>query len=182
MRIRSDAELVNGILFATVLIGFTCVVLAEEGVSGRTVQVSGTGTDLLNGAVVHSKTQTATGVTQHGTEVVELSGDLTGKVLYHVTTVTDNQKQTLTNTGDQVFSGTIKGSEPVMLHDSRFKFEVNLATGTEKGSVYLSDHITGPAVTCELKVTGNGKTADGNPTFDYTGTCRFGANKPDSRK
>ena len=64
-----------------------------------------------------------------------------------------------------------------MLHDSRFKFVVNLATGAEAGSVYLSDHIAGPAVRCELKVTGSGKSADGNPMFTYTGTCRFGADK-----
>jgi hypothetical protein len=60
-----------------------------------------------------------------------LTGDLSGKILYHVTTVIDNQKGTLTNTGDQVFSGTIAGSEPVMIHDSQFRFDVNLATGAE---------------------------------------------------
>jgi hypothetical protein len=182
MRIQRATRMVNGLLFGTVLIGFACVVIAKEGETGRTVQVSGTGTDLLNGAIVHSKTETVTGVIQHGTEVVELSGDLTGKVLYHVTTVIDNQKQTLTNTGDQVFSGTIKGSEPVMLHDSRFKFMVNLATGAETGSVYLSDHIAGPAVRCQLKVTGTGKAADGNPIFNYTGSCRFGTDKSAATK
>ena len=114
---------------------------------------------------------------QRGTEIVELSGDLNGKVLYHVTTVIDNQKGTLVNTGNQVFSGTIAGSEPVMIHDSRFRFEVNLATGADSGSVYLFDHIAGPHVRCELKATGTGKTADGNPTFSYTGTCRFGSEK-----
>jgi hypothetical protein len=182
MRTKSDTKTVNRLLFAMMLIGFAGVVMAEEGQTGHTVQVSGTGVDLLNGTVVHSKKETATGIVQHGTEVVELSGDLTGKVLYHVTTVIDNQKQTLTNTGDQVFSGTIKGSESVMLHDSRFKFVVNLATGAEAGSVYLSDHIAGPAVTCELKVTGSGKAADGNPTFNYTGSCRFGPDKSAARK
>lgn len=84
---------------------------------------------------------------------------------------------TLVNTGDQVFSGTIAGSEPVMIHDSKFRFEVNLATGTDTGSVYPFDHIAGPDVRCELKVTGTGKTGDGNPTFSYTGTCRFDSGK-----
>jgi hypothetical protein len=42
---------------------------------------------------VHSKTATASGVIQQGTEIVELNGDLTGKVLYHVTTVIDNQRE-----------------------------------------------------------------------------------------
>jgi hypothetical protein len=156
--------------------------VAGETAATRTVQVSGTGTDLLNGAIVHSKQSTATGVIQHGTEVVELSGDLTGKVLYHVTTVIDSLKQTLTNTGDQVFSGTIKGSEPVMIRDSRFRFDVNLATGAESGSVYLTDRIAGPQVRCELKVTGTGKTADGNPTFSYIGNCRFGSERKVSKQ
>jgi hypothetical protein len=150
---------------------------ADEAVVKRTVQVSGTGTDLLNGAIIHSKKSTANGMAQRGTEIVDLRGDLNGKILYHVTTVIDNQKGTLVNTGDQVFSGAIAGSEPVMIHDSKFRFEVNLATGAESGSVYLFDQIAGPHVRCELKVTGTGKTADGNPTFSYTGTCRFGSEK-----
>jgi hypothetical protein len=151
--------------------------LAAEPIVKRTLQVSGTGTDLLNRTIVHSKKSTATGVIQRGTEIVELSGDLDGKILYHVTTVIDNQKRTLVNTGDQVFSGTIAGSEPVMIHDSKFRFEVNLTTGAESGSVYLFDHIAGPPVRCELIVTGTGKTADGNPTFSYAGTCEFGSKK-----
>ena len=35
--------------------------LADEPIVKRTVQVSGTGIDLLNGAIVHSKKPTATG-------------------------------------------------------------------------------------------------------------------------
>ena len=35
--------------------------------------------------------------------------------------------------GDQIFSGTIAGSDLVMIHDSKFRFEVNLATGAETG-------------------------------------------------
>ena len=69
-----------------------------------------------------------------------------------------------------------------MIHDSKFRFEVNLATGADSGSVFLFDHIAGPQVRCELKVTGTGKAPDGNPTFRYTGTCKFGpgakASKP----
>jgi hypothetical protein len=174
MRTRCDGMVMRTFVLATIITSLAVVAVADEEGGSRTIQVSGTGTDLLNGAVVHSKASTATGVIQHGTEIVELSGDLTGKVLYHVTTVIDNQKGTLTNTGDQVFSGTIKGSEPVMIRDSRFRFDVNLATGAETGSVYLFDHIAGPHVRCELNVTGTGKTADGNPTFKYVGTCRFG--------
>ena len=155
---------------------------AVEPTVERTIKVSGTGTDLLNGALIHSKKPTATGVIQRGTEIVELSGDLSGKVLYHVTTVIDNQKGTLVNTGDQVFSGTVAGSEPVMIHDSRFRFQVDLGTGADSGSVYLFDHIAGPQVRCELKVTGTGKTADGNPTFSYTGTCKFRSGRANAGK
>ncbi len=139
----------------------------------RTVAVSGTGTDLLNGAIVHSKRTTSTGWVERSTEDVELDGDLHGRVLYHVTTRVDTGKGTLVNTGDQVFSGTVAGSKPVMIHDSKFRFEVNLNTGAESGSVFLIDHIAGPRVRCELSVIGTGKTAEGNPTFRYAGTCKF---------
>ncbi len=173
-----QAILAGGVFVVATMTGtIGSVALADEPIVKRTVQVSGTGTDLLNGTIVHSKKPTTTGVIQRGTEIVELRGDLNGKILYHVTTVIDNQKGTLVNTGDQVFSGTIAGSEPVMIHDSKFRFEVNLATGAESGSVYLFDHIAGPHVRCELKVTGTGKTADGNPTFSYSGTCGFGSKK-----
>lgn len=146
---------------------------ANGTLSGRTVQVSGTGTDLQTGALVHSKKSTPTGEIQLSTEIIDLKGDLKGKVLYHVTTVIDTRKNTLVNTGDQVFSGTIAGSEPVMLHDSKFRFEVNLKTGADRGTVFLRDHIAGPRVRCKLNVTGTGRNADGNPTFSYVGTCRF---------
>jgi hypothetical protein len=172
---------IGALLVASMMMPLVGTAMADESGTTRNIQVGGTGTDLINGAVVHSKKPTATGVIQRGTEIVELTGDLTGKILYHVTTVIDNQKGTLTNTGDQVFSGTIAGSEPVMIHDSRFRFDVNLATGAESGSVYLFDHIAGPIVRCELKVTGTGKTTDGNPTFSYTGNCRFGSNKAVSK-
>jgi hypothetical protein len=181
MKTMFDRNAMGRLVLATIAIALAGGAMADEARTDRTIQVSGTGTDLLNGAVVHSKQQTGTGVIQRGTEIVELNGDLSGKVLYHVTTVIDNQKGTLVNTGDQVFSGTIKGSEPVMIRDSRFRFEVNLATGAETGSVYLFDHIAGPRVRCELSVTGTGKTADGNPTFSYTGTCRFGSHKAASK-
>jgi hypothetical protein len=146
---------------------------ADGNPSGKTLHVSGTGTDLLNAAVVHSKRTTPDGEIQRSTEIVDLEGDLKGKVLYHVTTVIDTKTNTLVNTGDQVFSGTIGDSEPVMLHDSKFRFVVNLATGAERGSVSLLDHIAGPRVRCELQVTGTGKDTNANPTFRYAGTCKF---------
>jgi hypothetical protein len=136
-----------------------------------TVPVSGTGVDRLDTAIVHSKTDTATGMIQRSTETVDLGGSLNGRVLYHVTSVFDFVHGTLVNTGDQVYSGTIAGSAPVMLHDDQFRFEVNLNTGTESGQVFLVDHIAGPKIRCTLDVTGTGMNADGNPTFAYTGLC-----------
>ena len=104
---------------------------------------------------------------------MELKGDLIGRVLYHVTSTIDFTNNTLVNRGDQVFSGTIAGSEPVMIHDGRFSFQANLKTGAEYGSVHLVDHIAGPRVQCTLHVVGTGKDTDANPTFDYTGRCDF---------
>ncbi len=154
-----------------------CNVLAFAGGGSdfkvRSVQVAGSGTDLLNGAIIHSKKDTPTGMIQKSTATVELKGDLIGRVLYHVTSTFDSANNTLVNTGDQVFSGTIAGSDPVMIHDGRFSFHENLKTGADTGSVYLVDHIAGPHVKCTLHVVGTGKDADANPTFDYTGQCDF---------
>jgi hypothetical protein len=72
-----------------------------------------------------------------------------------------------------VFSGTIAGSAPVMIHDDQFRFHVNLLTGEESGQVYLLNHIAGPKARCQLEVVGTGLTPEGNPTFDYRGTCTF---------
>ena len=148
--------------------------IANDAQNGtRTVRVAGSGVDHLGTALVHSEKPTPTGIIKQSTETVELTGDLTGRVLYHVTTVIDSDKGTLVNTGHQVYSGTIAGSVPVMLHDDRFRFEVNLLTGQEKGQVYLLNHIAGPRVRCTLDVVGTGVNADGNATFDYAGACTF---------
>jgi len=139
-----------------------------------TVTVSGTGMDQLNTAVVHFKDSTAAGMREQSTEIVQLMGDLEGRVLYSVTTVINFTHGTLVNTGDEVYSGTVAGSAPVMLHDDKFRFDANLVTGAEAGKVYLVDHVAGPRVTCLLDVIGTGMTPDGNPTFSYTGRCAFG--------
>jgi len=139
----------------------------------RTIQVSGNGVDALNTAIVHSQQPTPTGMIQESTETVELTGDLKGRVLYHVTSVFDFVHGTLVNTGDQVYSGTIAGSAPVMIHDDQFRFEVNLNTGQESGQVFLFDHLAGPKVRCTLAVVGTGLNGEGNPTFSYRGACTF---------
>jgi hypothetical protein len=138
-----------------------------------TVKVTGTGFDDLKNAIVHWQKPTTTGSIQQSTEIVELFGDLRGRVLYHVTTVTDSVKNTLVNTGDQVYSGTIAGSMPVMIHDDQFRFEVDFTTGKETGQVFLFNHIAGPKVRCALEGTGTGPNAQGNPTFTYIGECTF---------
>ena len=145
--------------------------LQAEG--NRTIQVSGDGVDALNTAIVHSQQPTPTGMIQESTETVELTGDLNGRVLYHVTSVFDFVHGALVNTGDQVYSGTIAGSAPVMIHDDQFRFEVNLNTGQESGQVFLFDRLAGPKVRCTLAVVGTGRNGEGNPTFSYRGACTF---------
>lgn len=139
------------------------------------VTVSGSGTHLFSSAIVHSKMDTEVGYVQRSTETVELDGDLRGRVLYHPVSTFDFQAGTLTNAGHQVFSGTILNSEPVLLHDEQYRFDVDLATGTTVGRVFLSEHIAGPKVWCELTIEGTGaQTPEGDALIAYTGRCRFG--------
>ena len=156
---------------AALLLGSAQSGAADDGT--RTVPVAGSGVDLLDTAIVHSKEVTATGMIQKSTETVELEGDLKGRVLYHVTSVFDFVRGTLVNTGEQVYSGTVAGSAPALIHDDQFRFEANLVTGEETGQVYLLNHVAGPKVRCRLHVVGTGRNGDGNPTFDYRGECTF---------
>lgn len=160
-------------VISTLIVAATLSGQASSLEGTTTVKVAGTGYDDLNNAIVHSQKPTATGMIQQSTEIVELSGDLRGRVLYHVTSVFDFVNGTLVNTGEQVYSGTVAGSAPVMIHDDQFRFEVNLITGKEAGQVFLFNHIAGPKVRCVLDVVGTGLNADGNPTFSYTGECTF---------
>ena len=140
-----------------------------------TRSVSGTAVHHFTTAMIHSETPTATGKVQRSTDIIDLSGDLKGRVLYHPTTVIDTVKGRLVNTGSQVFSGTVLGSEPVLLYDDRFRFELDLRTGgVESGEVHLSTNLAGPKVGCDLVVVGAGaKTPEGDAIVDYRGTCRF---------
>jgi hypothetical protein len=141
----------------------------------RTRAVSGRAVHYFTTAMVHSQTPTAAGMIQRSTDIIELSGDLKGRVLYHPISVFDFVKGTLVNTGHQVFSGTVLGSAPVLLHDDEFRFEVGLNTGgLEYGEVHLSDRIAGPKIRCDLVVVGAGeKTSEGDAIVDYSGTCTF---------
>lgn len=138
----------------------------------RVLSVSGTGVHFFRSSIVHSKETTPTGTRQTSTETVDLTGDLTGRVLYQPVTVIDSAKGTLVNTGRQVFSGTVLGLDPVILYDDTFRFEVDLKAGVEKGEVHFTNAIAGPKVRCDLAISGTGKkTADGDPVVAYTGTC-----------
>lgn len=141
----------------------------------RPFAVSGSAVHFLSTAVVHSQEPTANGMVQRSTDVIELRGDLSGYVLYHPTSVFDFEAGTLVNTGTQIFSGTVAGSAPVILHDDTFRFEVDLATGATTGVVYLGRSkdapLKGTWYECTLDVVGTGVTPEGDNLSDYTGEC-----------
>lgn len=124
------------------------------------------------GSITHESTPTETGMTLRTTETIDLFGDLEGRVLYQPRTVIDNVEGKLVNTGNQVFSGTVLGAGPVLLHDNLFRFEVNLRTGETVGKVFLINHVDGPVVDCILEIVGTGFTDEGNGLADYSGRCR----------
>src|SRR5512134_2176292 len=169
-------RIVTALIAATVL---ACAMASDargpQDQQSTTRAVSGRAVHYFTTAIIHSQTPTATGMIQRSTDIIELSGDLKGRVLYHPTSVFDFVKGTLVNTGNQVFSGTVLGSSPVLLHDDEFRFEVDLNTGgLESGEVHLTDRIAGPNIRCDLVAVGTGaKTAEGNSIVDYTGTCTF---------
>ena len=135
-------------------------------------EVNGTGTHFFTTAIVHSTEPTETGIVQKSTDIVELDGDLSGRILYHPTSVFDYVAGTLVNTGNQVFSGTVLGSEPVLLHDDQFRFQSNLFTGETIGKVFLENRIAGERIRCTLNVFGTGVTTEGDAMIRYTGQCR----------
>ncbi|NHK26360.1 hypothetical protein FF098_000390 [Parvularcula flava] len=138
--------------------------------------VSGEGIHYFSTSVKHSEAPTETGAVIRSTDIVSLTGDLTGTVLYHPVTVIDGAAGTLNNSGYQVFSGTVLGGEPVLLLDDSFSFEVLLATGTANGTVILDQTLAGPPTVCKLTVNGDGTmTEDGDSLFTYEGECQVEA-------
>jgi hypothetical protein len=142
---------------------------------GRTVQVAGTAVHYFTTGVIHSETPAPSGKVLRSSEIIRLAGDLDGYILYHPTSTFDFVTGTLVNTGTQIFSGTIVGSPPMILHDDRFRFTVDLATGATVGEVHLSRSNDAPHpgswFDCDLDVVGTGSTAAGDALADYTGTC-----------
>ncbi len=165
------AATVSALALATTL---ECQADSISQLENRWIPVSGTGVHYFSSAQVYSRQPTETGLVQRSTETVELEGDLEGRVLYHPVSVFDFAAGTLVNTGNQVFSGTILGSEPVLIHDEWFRFEVDLATGETVGEVHLLKHLAGPRVRCELTIKGDGtRTETGDAVVEYAGRCRF---------
>jgi hypothetical protein len=148
---------------------------AHAGPDTRPFPVSGSAVHHFTTAAIHSEEPTPTGKVQRSTETIRLTGDLDGYILYHPTSTFDFAAGTLVNTGTQIFSGTVAGSAPVILHDDRFRFTVELATGATTGEVYLSRSRDAPErgtwFDCLLTVVGTGMTEAGDAMADYTGTC-----------
>ena len=156
----------------------TAVLSSSVAVAGghrARLPVSGSGMDIASEAIIHSEETTATGMIRTLTEIVELDGDVHGKVLYQARQEFDFVANTLVVTGENVFSGTIAGLGPVILRSDESRFDVNLATGEETGNVHLTRSNDAPDkgswYDCDLVVVGTGQTPEGNPTFDYSGTC-----------
>ena len=123
--------------------------------------------------ILHEETRTETGMKLRTTETVDLYGDLTGRVLYQPQTVINYVEGTLVNTGNQVFSGTVLGEGPVLLHDNLFRVDVNLLTGETVGKMFLTDHVDGPVADCVVEIVGTGFSKEGNGIAEYSGRCRF---------
>ena len=162
-----------GILLA---IGATWSASAESTTPGaEPLPVSGTGIHYFSTAIVHAQSPTEGGMLQWSSDIVTLDGDLTGHLLYHPTSTFDFDEGTLVNTGIQLFSGTVLGSEPMILHDDRFRFEVDLETGETTGAVYLGRSRDAPPAApwfaCDLVIAGTGLTPDGDASFAYEGSC-----------
>lgn len=147
------------------------------------IRVSGSAVHYFTTGIVHAEEQTADGLIRRSTEIIELTGDLNGYILYHPTSVIDEAAGTLVNTGTQVFSGTVAGSGPVILHDDSFRFEIDLAGGETTGEVHLRRSSDSPHpghwYECDLVVVGTGVTPEGDGLAEYSGTCaRYGSANP----
>jgi hypothetical protein len=137
--------------------------------------VAGSAVLFQSSAVVHSEQLTDTGMIQRSTAAVKLTGDVNGWILFHPTSVFDFVSGSLVNTGTQIFAGTIADSDPVILHDNTFRFDIDLPTGATIGDVFLSRSNDAPHkggwFECHLAVVGTGATPEGDLTSGYTGTC-----------
>ena len=136
--------------------------------------VSGTAIHYASTSWPHPDTYqaTASGFTVVSTDFVEIFGDIEGRAVFQPFTTFDGVENTIVNTGHQVFSGTVLGSDPVMLYDDDFRFEIDLDTGDTTGEIYLIQQIAGPKARCIFSMQSTGQDADGNNLSEYFGQCR----------
>jgi hypothetical protein len=136
--------------------------------------VSGTGIHYASTSQVHPNTIEVTpeGMNLISTDIVQLFGDLEGRALFQPHSVINFVEGTVVNTGHQVFSGTVLGSQPVMLYDDDFRFEIDIDTGATTGEIFLTSPIAGPKVWCVLTMVGTGQSPEGDNLSEYTGQCR----------
>lgn len=149
---------------------------ASAGGATKTFHVSGSAVHFFTTAIIHSQDPTDAGMIQRSTDIVHLTGDLNGYLLFHVTSSFDLGNGSMVNTGTQFFSGTVKGSSPMVLHDDSFRFVVDLATGQTHGEVHLGRSNDAPEkgawFVCDLVITGSGMTTPaGDAMVDYAGEC-----------
>jgi hypothetical protein len=147
---------------------------AQPGGQPQVIPVAGNAVLLSDTMVVHSSEPTASGLIERSTSVVKLTGDVSGLVLFHATTEIDFFTSTLVNTGTQLFSGTIAGSDPVILHDDQFVFVVNLATGDIFGDAPFDRSKDAPHRSywyeCNLYIVGV-STPNADDVSEYSGEC-----------
>jgi hypothetical protein len=103
------------------------------------------------------------GVAGEERHVGQLIGDLNGTILFNPTSVFDFANGTLLNTGTQFFSGTAAGSEPVILYDDSFRFEIDLTTGATLGTVHLSRSIDAPTRAAGSSATSSSRAQESRP-------------------
>jgi hypothetical protein len=135
--------------------------------------VSGSAVHYFSTSIKHQSTPTPTGKVELSTDTIDLTGDLTGRIVYHVTSTYDFMAAQLTNTGHQVFSGIILNSDPLLLLDDDFIFQVDLNTGATVGKVFLVQSIAGERIKCSLLIEGTGLDSVGNGLVDYKGYCKM---------
>lgn len=135
--------------------------------------VSGTAIHYESEGVEHSVEATAEGFIRRSTDIVDLAGDLRGRALFQPVSVVNLVEGTMVNTGDQVFSGTVLDSEPVIIADRNFLFNVDLNTGETSGVIFLMRRVAGQRIRCLLFMQGTGRTPEGYNLSDYWGHCRL---------
>jgi hypothetical protein len=137
--------------------------------------VSGSAALLAASETIHSTVEIDGGLIQRSTIAGRITGDLDGVFLFHPTSVIDFASGTIVNTGTQVFAGSVAGSDPVILHDDRFHFEIDLGTGATTGTVHFGRSNDaahrGGWFECDLVVVGVGISPEGDILSEYTGHC-----------